>query len=158
MSLQPCYLFAHCIWFAQQAFGNSKTIRNDNSSRFGKYIEILIDQGQLCGGRIQSFLLEKVRVVQQSLNERNFHIFYQLCANPSADFKRKFLIGDAQSYRLLNTSGCLQIPTINDASDMSETLEAMSMLNFAQTEQDSIIALVSAIVRCAQELTNDCVT
>jgi myosin heavy subunit len=129
-----------------EAFGNAKTIRNDNSSRFGKYIEILLDNGQLCGGRITSFLLEKVRVVQQALNERNFHIFFQLAANPSADFRRKYLIGDVRSYRLLNQSGCLSVPTINDASDMAETLEAMSMLGFSSAEQDSIISLVSSVM------------
>jgi len=68
-----------------QAFGNAKTVRNNNSSRFGKYVEIFFDTRlSICGARTTNYLLEKSRVVYQAKGERNFHIFYQLCSGATA--------------------------------------------------------------------------
>lgn len=77
-----------------EAFGNAKTVRNNNSSRFGKYIEIYFDsQKEICGAKTTNFLLEKVRVIQQTATERNFHIFYQLTKASTPEMRKAYLIG-----------------------------------------------------------------
>jgi myosin-7 len=91
-------LFCHFL----SAFGNAKTIRNDNSSRFGKYIDIFFNkQGTIEGANIQQYLLEKSRIVHQNANERNYHIFYCMLAGLSSDHKAKLDLKDATHYKYL---------------------------------------------------------
>ena len=100
-----------------EAFGNAKTARNNNSSRFGKWISVKFDQAYVIqGGAIVTYLLEKTRVVEQSPNERNFHVFYQLLAWARADapdvledselhgFAQQFALPSAEAYRYLEDS------------------------------------------------------
>ncbi len=71
-----------------EAFGNAKTVRNENSSRFGKFIQILFSADHtICGGRVRHYLLEKARVVSQHEGERNYHVFYHMCAGVTGEFK-----------------------------------------------------------------------
>ena len=87
-----------------EAFGNAKTIRNENSSRFGKYVQILFSaQAWILGARVNNYLLEKSRVVFQPANERNYHLFYQLIAGMSNEELKDFnLQRDPFHYRYLN--------------------------------------------------------
>ena len=83
-----------------EAFGNAKTVMNNNSSRFGKYLEVLFsNEGSILGGSFKEYLLEKSRVVVQGCNERNFHIFYQMFAGLSDDQKEVLKLGSPAAHR-----------------------------------------------------------
>lgn len=124
-----------------EAFGNAKTIRNVNSSRFGKWMEIYFDRKttDMVGSKIQSYLLERNRVVTQQKDERNFHIFYGLFANP--ELKSRFGLAAPEEYHYLNQSGCINVPQFNDAMNFHEVSTAMDTLGFTTEEKDSVFAL-----------------
>uniref|UniRef100_A0A673A8G4 Osteoclast-stimulating factor 1 n=1 Tax=Sphaeramia orbicularis TaxID=375764 RepID=A0A673A8G4_9TELE len=106
-----------------EAFGNAKTVRNNNSSRFGKYFEIQFSRGgEPDGGKISNFLLEKSRVVSQNENERNFHIYYQLIEGASAQQKEGLGIMTPDYYYYLNQSGTYKVDGTNDSKDFHETM------------------------------------
>ena len=93
--------------FLVAAFGNAKTILNDNSSRFGKYIDIFFNKaGTIEGAKIQQYLLEKSRIVHQNTNERNYHIFYCMLAGLSSEHKAKLDLKDASHYKYLTGVSC----------------------------------------------------
>uniref|UniRef100_A0A8C3AVP0 Osteoclast-stimulating factor 1 n=1 Tax=Cyclopterus lumpus TaxID=8103 RepID=A0A8C3AVP0_CYCLU len=105
-----------------EAFGNAKTLRNNNSSRFGKYFEIQFSSGgEPDGGKISNFLLEKSRVVMRNPGERSFHIFYQLIEGASGEQKSSLGITSLDYYTYLNQSGSYKVDDINDKSDFQET-------------------------------------
>eukprot|EP00944_MAST-04C_sp_MAST-4C-sp1_P008607 g8607.t1 len=132
-----------------EAFGNAKTIRNDNSSRFGKYIEIYFDgAGKICGSEIQNYLLEKIRVVQPAKDERNFHIFYQLCEAADSSLKDKLCLGGkrAKDFKILQS--CVKVSTINDDKDFKEVQHAFEELDFKNTDSEvlGLYTIVAAIL------------
>jgi myosin V len=131
-----------------EAFGNSKTLRNDNSSRFGKFIEIHFDNVnlKLQSARIQTYLLEKSRIVNQQDGERNYHFFYQICAGASDEERERYSIGSASDYYYLNKGGCIEIEGIDDGYNYSETRECMNGLGFTALEQESITSIVMGIL------------
>jgi myosin heavy subunit len=91
-----------------ESFGNAKTVRNENSSRFGKFIQILFSSDHtICGGRVRHYLLEKARVVSQHGGERNYHVFYQMCAGLPADMRQRLDITKPQDFFYLRQSGTL---------------------------------------------------
>ncbi|KAK6102849.1 Myosin head (motor domain) family protein [Brugia pahangi] len=129
-----------------EAFGNSKTVKNDNSSRFGKFIRINFDQsGCISGANIEHYLLEKSRTIRQATNERSFHFFYQLLLGSSVNKKSMFLMDNIDSYRFL-TNGSLIIPNIDDASELSTTLNAMRGMDFSDADIDTIMRITSAVL------------
>ncbi|EFO26078.1 myosin [Loa loa] len=129
-----------------EAFGNSKTVKNDNSSRFGKFIRINFDQcGCISGANIEHYLLEKSRTIRQAADERSFHFFYQLLLGSSVSTKSMFLMDDIDNYRFL-TNGNLIIPDVDDASELSSTLNAMRGMDFSDTEIDAVMRVTSAIL------------
>lgn len=112
-----------------EAFGNARTIRNDNSSRFGKYININFNQnGRLTGASIDTYLLEKVRLIHQNEGERNFHVFYQFLESASEDERDEFWLGDMQleDFALVNQSGTYdRRDMVSDVDMHKEMIEAM---------------------------------
>ncbi|KAF8244950.1 hypothetical protein K440DRAFT_587846 [Wilcoxina mikolae CBS 423.85] len=130
-----------------ESFGCAKTLRNNNSSRHGKYLEIQFnEQGEPVGANITNYLLEKNRVVGQIRDERNFHIFYQFAKAASAQHREKYGIQGPESYIYTSKSQCLQVPGIDDVADFQETLQAMQIIGLSQDEQDQIFRLLAAIL------------
>ncbi|TXG55731.1 hypothetical protein EZV62_017044 [Acer yangbiense] len=129
-----------------EAFGNAKTVKNNNSSRFGKFVEIQFDKhGKISGAAVRTYLLERSRVCQVSDPERNYHCFYMLCAAPPEDVK-KFKLGDPGTFRYLNQSNCYEVANVDDAREYLETRNAMDIVGISQEEQDAIFRVVAAIL------------
>lgn len=129
-----------------EAFGNAQTVKNDNSSRFGKFVKIKFSGGNICGAHIEKYLLEKSRVTSQNENERNYHIFYQLlgCSDPGLR-KALFLEGGPGDYRFLKGSR-FAIPDVDDGREFERLREAMDVLNIREEEQMAYFRIVSAIL------------
>ncbi|VYS60757.1 unnamed protein product [Arabidopsis thaliana] len=129
-----------------EAFGNAKTVKNNNSSRFGKFVEIQFDDvGRISGAAIRTYLLERSRVCQVSDPERNYHCFYLLCAAPPEDVER-FKLGDPKSFRYLNQSSCYKLDGVNDAEEYLATRRAMDVVGISEKEQDAIFRVVASIL------------
>ncbi|KAM3402337.1 hypothetical protein ACQJBY_006317 [Aegilops geniculata] len=130
-----------------EAFGNAKTLRNDNSSRFGKLIEIHFSTtGRICGAMVQTFLLEKSRVVQCAVGERSYHIFYQLCAGAPTTLREKLNLKKVDEYKYLKQSCCYSIAGVDDAEMFRAVTEAMNIVHISQEDQDNVFAMVSAVL------------
>ncbi|KPV76242.1 uncharacterized protein RHOBADRAFT_34869 [Rhodotorula graminis WP1] len=130
-----------------ESFGCAKTLRNNNSSRHGKYLEIEFDaQGNPVGAIITNYLLEKNRVVGQIKSERNFHIFYQLTKGASAAQREAYGLQGPEAYAYTSKSGCLEVPGIDDTQDWAETLNAMRIVGLSQGEQDNILRMLASIL------------
>ncbi|KAK6215010.1 hypothetical protein QIS74_08029 [Colletotrichum tabaci] len=130
-----------------ESFGNAKTLRNNNSSRFGKYLQIHFNaQGEPVGADITNYLLEKSRVVGQIINERNFHIFYQFTKGASQTYRQQFGIQTPETYVYTSRSKCLEVDGIDDLAEYNDTLEAMKIIGLSQGEQDEIFRMLAAIL------------
>ncbi|TYJ13600.1 hypothetical protein E1A91_A10G062300v1 [Gossypium mustelinum] len=129
-----------------EAFGNAKTVRNNNSSRFGKFVEIQFDKnGRISGAAIRTYLLERSRVCQISDPERNYHCFYLLCAAPPEDIE-KYRLGSPKTFHYLNQSSCYELDGVNDAHEYLATRRAMDIVGINDEEQESIFRVVAAIL------------
>ncbi|XP_028851271.1 unconventional myosin-Ih [Denticeps clupeoides] len=131
-----------------EAFGNAKTLKNDNSSRFGKYMDIQFDnQGEAAGGHILSYLLEKSRVVCQNHMERNFHIFYQLIEGGEEDLLRQMgLERNSQHYSYLMQGECSIVSTINDKNDWKTVRNALSVMHFDESELEYLFGIIASVL------------
>ncbi|PQQ00844.1 hypothetical protein Pyn_39723 [Prunus yedoensis var. nudiflora] len=129
-----------------EAFGNAKTVRNNNSSRFGKFVELQFDQsGRISGAAIRTYLLERSRVCQVSDPERNYHCFYMLCAAPPEDVKR-YKLGNPRTFHYLNQSNCYELDGVDDSKEYLATRKAMNVVGISSDEQDAIFRVVAAIL------------
>uniref|UniRef100_A0A670JVE4 Myosin IE n=1 Tax=Podarcis muralis TaxID=64176 RepID=A0A670JVE4_PODMU len=130
-----------------EAFGNAKTVRNNNSSRFGKYFEIQFSRGgEPDGGKISNFLLEKSRVVSQNPGERSFHIYYQLLEGASAEQRENLGITTPDYYYYLNQSAAYKVEEVNDHQEFQETLTAMDVVGLSGEEQALVLQIVAGIL------------
>uniref|UniRef100_A0A8C9Z525 Myosin, heavy chain 10, non-muscle n=1 Tax=Sander lucioperca TaxID=283035 RepID=A0A8C9Z525_SANLU len=130
-----------------ESFGNAKTVKNDNSSRFGKFIRINFDViGYIVGANIETYLLEKSRAIRQAKDERTFHIFYQLLAGAGEHLKSDLLLEGFNSYRFLS-NGNITIPGQQDKDNFQETMEAMHIMSFGHEEILAMLKVVSSVLQ-----------
>ncbi|GKV11989.1 hypothetical protein SLEP1_g23195 [Rubroshorea leprosula] len=129
-----------------EAFGNAKTVRNNNSSRFGKFVEIQFDKnGRISGAAIRTYLLERSRVCQISEPERNYHCFYLLCAAPP-EVREKYKLGSPKSFHYLNQSNCYVLDGVDDGQEYVATRRAMDVVGISEEDQDAIFRVVAAVL------------
>ncbi|XP_077412042.1 myosin-7-like [Vanacampus margaritifer] len=132
---------------ALEAFGNAKTIRNDNSSRFGKFIRIhFAASGKLASADIETYLLEKSRVTFQLKAERDYHIFYQILSQKKPELLEMLLITNNPYDYAFISQGETTVASINDADELMATDDAFDVLGFTQEEKNGIYKLTGAIM------------
>ncbi|XP_073682704.1 unconventional myosin-VI-like [Garra rufa] len=156
-----------------EAFGNAKTVRNNNSSRFGKFVEIHFnDKNAVVGGFVSHYLLEKSRICMQSTEERNYHIFYRLCAGASEDVRNMLHLNSPDNFRYLNRGctryfankdsdkqimqnrkspehgkvGALKDPLLDDLGDFNRMVTAMKKIGLDDTEKLNLFRVVAGVL------------
>uniref|UniRef100_A0A1J3FM19 Myosin-15 n=1 Tax=Noccaea caerulescens TaxID=107243 RepID=A0A1J3FM19_NOCCA len=128
-----------------EAFGNAKTVRNDNSSRFGKFVEIQFDvNGRISGAAIRTYLLERSRVVRITDPERNYHCFYQLCA--SGNDAEKYKLSNPRQFHYLNQSKTYELEGVSNAEEYKNTRRAMDIVGISHDEQEGIFRTLAGIL------------
>ncbi|XP_061635923.1 unconventional myosin-Vb [Phyllopteryx taeniolatus] len=130
-----------------EAIGNAKTTRNDNSSRFGKYIQIGFGRkGDIIGANMSTYLLEKSRVVFQAAAERNYHIFYQLCASRQLPEMRSLKLAAPEHFRYTNQGGDTNIAGNDDVMEMERTRNAFTILGVLPDQQMELFRILAAVL------------
>ncbi|XP_059033227.1 unconventional myosin-VI isoform X3 [Mustela lutreola] len=156
-----------------EAFGNAKTVRNNNSSRFGKFVEIHFNEkSSVVGGFVSHYLLEKSRICVQGKEERNYHIFYRLCAGASEDIREKLHLSSPDNFRYLNRgctryfanketdkqilqnrkspeylkAGSLKDPLLDDHGDFIRMCTAMKKIGLDDEEKLDLFRVVAGVL------------
>eukprot|EP00584_Thalassiosira_punctigera_P008237 CAMPEP_0172544582 /NCGR_PEP_ID=MMETSP1067-20121228/14701_1 /TAXON_ID=265564 ORGANISM="Thalassiosira punctigera, Strain Tpunct2005C2" /NCGR_SAMPLE_ID=MMETSP1067 /ASSEMBLY_ACC=CAM_ASM_000444 /LENGTH=1608 /DNA_ID=CAMNT_0013331167 /DNA_START=385 /DNA_END=5211 /DNA_ORIENTATION=+ len=142
-----------------EAFGNAKTLRNDNSSRFGKFIELGFNRaGVLQGAKVQTYLLEKVRIGYHASGERNYHIFYQLLRGATEEQHHKYCFHDgltgglelANYFHLTGQGGAPQLREFTDEEGLKYTLKSMRSMGWSEEKIDHVLSIVAGILHLGQ--------
>jgi myosin heavy subunit len=131
------------------------TIRNDNSSRFGKFIELNFNnRGHLIGGTIRTYLLEKVRLPAQQSGERNFHVFYQMLSGASEEERQSWGLNEASSSAenlfYTNQGGVYKLLNISDEDEYLDLRCALGTLNFDSEDQETIFTSLAGVLHLGQ--------
>ncbi|KAI9850696.1 MAG: Myosin type-2 heavy chain 1 [Thelocarpon superellum] len=130
-----------------EAFGNAKTTRNDNSSRFGKYIEIMFDRKtEIIGAKIRTYLLERSRLVFQPLKERNYHIFYQLVAGATEAEREQLGLVPVEHFEYLNQGGAPVIDGVDDRTEFEATRDSLRKIGVSAEKQADIFRVLAALL------------
>ncbi|KAG7330718.1 hypothetical protein KOW79_004687 [Hemibagrus wyckioides] len=131
-----------------EAFGNAKTVYNNNSSRFGKFIQLhFSESGNIQGGCIIHYLLEKNRVVRQNPGERNYHIFYSLLSGADKHQGDMYLLLDSpEDYHYLRQSGCVQDGSLDDKQLFLSVMTALKVMEFRKEEICDVFKLLSGVL------------
>ncbi|XP_037398327.1 myosin-9 isoform X3 [Pygocentrus nattereri] len=130
-----------------EAFGNAKTVKNDNSSRFGKFIRINFDvNGYIVGANIETYLLEKSRAIRQAREERTFHIFYYMLSGAGDKIRTELCLEGYSKYRFLS-NGNVTIPGQQDKDMFTDTMEAMRIMGFSPEEHIGLLRVVSSVLQ-----------
>ncbi|KAL4436230.1 hypothetical protein ABPG74_015821 [Tetrahymena malaccensis] len=131
-----------------EAFGNAKTVRNDNSSRFGKYVQIEICKRKINGATITKYLLEKSRVIHLSAGERNYHIFYHLLQSKDNQLLDKLYLQSKKpsEFQYLNQSDCFSVDSIDDTQLFKGIINSFNIMKFEEDLQITIFKILSAIL------------
>uniref|UniRef100_A0A7N0V7L7 Uncharacterized protein n=2 Tax=Kalanchoe fedtschenkoi TaxID=63787 RepID=A0A7N0V7L7_KALFE len=133
--------------FILEAFGKAQTSMNDNASRYGKLTEFHFTlTGKICCSRVQTFFLEKSRVVQLCNGERSFHIFYQLCAGATESMKARLNLKAPSFYKYLNKSESMIIPGVDDEQRFHSLVEALETVGICKEDQEHVFAMVAAVL------------
>ncbi|XP_071954506.1 myosin-IIIb-like isoform X2 [Antedon mediterranea] len=134
-----------------EAFGNAQTVMNDNSSRFGKYIQLKFMNGAVMGAKISEYLLEKSRVIYQNSEEENFHIFYYMFAGLSTEDSKRYKLKHAENYKYLtNGSGRVQTKSAETKKLFSEVNNAMDLVGFLDEEKEDMFVILAAVLAFGQ--------
>ncbi|XP_051802064.1 myosin-9a [Acanthochromis polyacanthus] len=130
-----------------EAFGNAKTVKNDNSSRFGKFIRINFDvNGYIVGANIETYLLEKSRAIRQAKDERSFHVFYYMLTGAGDKLRSELCLEDYSKYRFLS-NGNVTIPGQQDKDMFIETMDAFNIMSIPEEERIGLLKVVSAVLQ-----------
>ncbi|KAM7418949.1 hypothetical protein PAMA_016189 [Pampus argenteus] len=130
-----------------EAFGNAKTVKNDNSSRFGKFIRINFDvNGYIVGANIETYLLEKSRAIRQAKEERSFHVFYYMLTGAGDKLRSELCLEDYSKYRFLS-NGNVTIPGQQDKDMFTETMDAFQIMSIPEEERIGLLKVVSAVLQ-----------
>ncbi|CAG4965641.1 unnamed protein product [Parnassius apollo] len=130
-----------------EAFGNAKTPHNNNSSRFGKFIQVNYkENGMVHGAVVQKYLLEKSRICSQGRNERNYHVFYYLLAGASEQEREQLHLLTVDKYNYLSKTGCSVVPGVDEQYEFSRLKQSMDMVGFTLDKQRRLFAVLSAVL------------